>query len=126
MGPVMCCWFDYWRTAPGPADGSGEDFLGWFLRQVHDHDVANGVRTLDVLDVHYYPQGDVFNDQVDDRDGRPAAAQHALAVGPDVHGRVVGRRSASGSSHACGMPSTPRTRAPRSRSASGTWAPMAR
>ncbi len=63
----MCCWFDYWRTAPGPADGSGEDFLGWFLRQVHDHDVADGVRTLDVLDVHYYPQGDVVNDLVDDQ-----------------------------------------------------------
>ena len=65
MGPVMCCWFDYWGTAPGPADSSDEDFLGWFLRHVREHDEANGRRTLDVVDVRYYPQADVVNDRVD-------------------------------------------------------------
>ena len=30
----MCCWYDYWDIAPGPADGSDEDFLAWFLRNV--------------------------------------------------------------------------------------------
>jgi hypothetical protein len=64
-GPVMCCWYDYWDIAPGPADGSGTDFLTWFLTQVHDHDVAAGVRTLDVVDVHFYPQTEVFNDDTD-------------------------------------------------------------
>lgn len=66
MGPVMCCWFDYWRSAPGPADGSGEDFLSWFLRRVREYDEANGVRTLDVVDVHYYPQSGIYNGDVDD------------------------------------------------------------
>ena len=61
-GPVMCCWYDYWRTAPGPADGSGTPFLEWFLSNVAAHDADYGRRTLDVVDVHYYPQSDVYND----------------------------------------------------------------
>jgi hypothetical protein len=65
MGPVMCCWFSYWNTAPGPQDGSHEDFLPWFLAHVRDHDQQTGVRTLDVVDVHYYPQSDVYNDKDD-------------------------------------------------------------
>jgi hypothetical protein len=64
-GPVMCCWYDYWHIAPGPADGSGTAFLDWFLDQVRQHDEASGTTTLDVVDVHYYPQGDLFNDNVD-------------------------------------------------------------
>jgi hypothetical protein len=67
MGPVMCCWFDYWRNAPGPADGEKVDFLTWFLRGVRAHDTQVGHRTLDVVDVHYYPQSDVYNDKVDTR-----------------------------------------------------------
>ena len=64
-GPVICCWFDYWETAPGPADGSDEDFLSWFLRGVRAHDEQYGKRTLDAVDVHYYPQSPVFNDETD-------------------------------------------------------------
>jgi len=61
-GPVMCCWYDYWRNAPGPADGSGTPFLEWFLSNVAAHDAEFGQRTLDVVDVHYYPQSGVYND----------------------------------------------------------------
>ena len=61
----MCCWYDYWNTGPSAPDGSGEDFLSWFLRQVKSHDDQYGQRTLDVVDVHFYPQTDVFNDDVD-------------------------------------------------------------
>jgi Glycoside hydrolase family 44 len=31
--------------------------LPWYLQKVHEHDVATGVKVLDVLDVHFYPQG---------------------------------------------------------------------
>ena len=65
MGPVMCCWYSFWNTAPGPKTGPKEDFLAWFLERVHTHDSTVGRRTLDLLDVHYYPQSDVFNDKVD-------------------------------------------------------------
>jgi hypothetical protein len=64
-GPVMCCWFDYWDIGPGPADGSDADFLSWFLRGVRTHDEQNGTRTLDAVDVHYYPQSAVYNDKTD-------------------------------------------------------------
>ena len=64
-GPVMCCWYDYWNIAPGPADGSDQDFLEWFLQQVKAHDDETGQRTLDVVDVHFYPQSDVFNENTD-------------------------------------------------------------
>jgi glycosyl hydrolase family 44 len=66
MGPAMCCWFDYWRIAPDPPDGSDADFLTWFLTKVREHDEATGRRTLDVVDVHFYPQSEVFNDETDD------------------------------------------------------------
>jgi len=65
MGPVTCCWFDYWRTAPGPADGQDVDYLTWFLEQVRRHDERVGARSLHLLDVHYYPQSDVYNDETD-------------------------------------------------------------
>ena len=68
LGPVSCCWFDYWRTAPGPTDGH-EDYLYWFLDHVRQPTRLRS-RSIDVLDVHYYPQGDVYNEA--DR-GRTAA-----------------------------------------------------
>lgn len=64
-GPVMCCWYSFWRTAPGPSVGPKTDFLTWFLKKVRAHDRVTGQRSLDVLDVHYYPQSDVFNDRID-------------------------------------------------------------
>ena len=65
-GPVLCCWYDYWNTGPAPADGSDEDFLSWFLDGVKAHDDRTGARSIDYLDVHFYPQSDVFNDKDDD------------------------------------------------------------
>lgn len=65
LGPVTCCWYSFWRTAPGPTNGPYRDFLPWFLEQVRRHDEQHGARTLDVLDVHYYPQSQVYNDKAD-------------------------------------------------------------
>lgn len=64
-GPVACCWFPWWRNEPGPTSGPHESYLPWFLDRVRQHDADVGRRHLDVLDVHYYPQSDVFNDSVD-------------------------------------------------------------
>jgi hypothetical protein len=65
-GPVMCCWYDYWGIAPGPQGEGPHDFLQWFLESVKAHDDRTGIRTLDVVDVHFYPQTGVFNDDIDD------------------------------------------------------------
>lgn len=66
-GPVSWGWPGYMYSALDRGDDNfkahadrsnhGETpFLPWFLAQVHAHDVKAGRRTLDVLDVHYYPQ----------------------------------------------------------------------
>jgi glycosyl hydrolase family 44 len=75
LGPVSCCWHFYWNSAAGAGDKAkhdGQDFLPWFLDEVRRHDQQASARTLDVLDVHYYPEG-LYNDNVD-----PATAAHRL------------------------------------------------
>jgi hypothetical protein len=67
LGPVSCCWHFYWNSAAGATDKvkhNGQDFLPWFLDEVRRHDQQAGLRTLDVLDIHYYPEG-LYNDNVD-------------------------------------------------------------
>ena len=67
-GPVSWGWtgFEYSALDRGDdnfhshkdSDAHGDMwFLPWFLKKVHEHDVKTGRRSLDVLDVHYYPQG---------------------------------------------------------------------
>ena len=67
-GPVSWGWTGYNYSALDRGDDNfhtfadrkahgGDPFLLWFLKQVHAHDAQAGHRTLDVLDVHYYPQG---------------------------------------------------------------------
>ena len=49
------------RTAHG-----GQLFLPWFLKSVQAHDAKAGRRSLDILDVHFYPQGNgTFGGQTD-------------------------------------------------------------
>lgn len=66
-GPSSCCWWYYWNSAAGEADKAahgGVDLLPWWLDEVAARDAAAGVRTLDLFDVHYYPDG-VYNDDDD-------------------------------------------------------------
>lgn len=67
-GPVSWGWTGYTNSALDRGDDNfhthadrtrhgGEMFLPWFLKQVGAHDAKTGTRTLDVLDVHFYPQG---------------------------------------------------------------------
>lgn len=73
-GPVSWGWTGYhyspldrgtdnYRTHADRTRHGGDPFLLWFLKQVRAADTASsasgktGKRTLDVLDVHYYPQG---------------------------------------------------------------------
>jgi hypothetical protein len=56
FGPVFCCWWFYWNGANGndKAAHGGVDFLPWWLNQIYWLDQINGVRTLDVFDIHAY------------------------------------------------------------------------
>lgn len=75
LGPVTCCWHYYWNSAAGDLDklqNGNQDFIPWFLDKVRQHDEQNGTRTIDVLDIHYYPEG-VFRGGDD-----PETAAHRL------------------------------------------------
>lgn len=59
LGPVSCCWWFYWNGANGSDKGvhAGVDLLPWWLNEVYWEDKIAGVRSVDVLDVHAYPDG---------------------------------------------------------------------
>ena len=66
-GPATCCWYYYWNSMVGSSDKAqhgNTDFLPWFLAAVHKHDEQAHQRTLDVLDIHYYPDG-FYNNTTD-------------------------------------------------------------
>lgn len=64
LGPVVWGWCAYFHSGadgcmagPDQAAHGGQPFLEWYLDQICQHETDTGVRLVDVLDVHYYPQG---------------------------------------------------------------------
>ncbi|HVH35313.1 MAG TPA: glycoside hydrolase family 44 protein [Tahibacter sp.] len=45
-------------SGPDRAAHGGKPFVQWYLEQVCTYQAQNGVRLVDYLDLHYYPQGD--------------------------------------------------------------------
>jgi hypothetical protein len=57
FGPITCCWWFYWNGANSddkPAH-AGIDFLPWWLNEVYWQDQIAGTRSVDVFDLHAYP-----------------------------------------------------------------------
>jgi hypothetical protein len=59
FGPVSCCWWFYWNGENNndKAAHAGVDFLPWWLNEVYWQDKAANMRTLDIFDIHAYPDG---------------------------------------------------------------------
>ncbi len=59
FGPVSCCWWFYWNGANGSDKGAhaGVDLLPWWLNEVYWEDKVAGEHSVEVLDVHAYPDG---------------------------------------------------------------------
>ena len=59
LGPVSCCWWFYWNGANSNDRGAhgNIDQLPWFLNEVYWRDQIDNTRSLDVFDVHAYPDG---------------------------------------------------------------------
>jgi hypothetical protein len=57
LGPVSCCWWFYWNGANGNDKGAhgNIDQLPWFLNEVYWRDQIDNTRSLDLFDVHAYP-----------------------------------------------------------------------
>jgi hypothetical protein len=70
LGPVLWGWCAYFNSAadgcgPGPdrAAHANMDFVAWYLQQMHAYETQHGIRILDYLDLHAYPQGTgIFSD----------------------------------------------------------------
>jgi hypothetical protein len=59
FGWVSCCWGPYWNSGAGNPDKQAHaniDFMPWWINEVYWNDQINGARTLDVFDVHAYPE----------------------------------------------------------------------
>ncbi len=72
LGPTVWGWCAYFTSAsdaefannscvdgPDRQAHGGKAFIPWYLEQVCNYQQANGVRLVDYLDIHYYPQGGV-------------------------------------------------------------------
>ncbi len=60
LGPVSCCWYFYWNlnsSTDNKSTHAGIDFLPWWLNDIAWSDAAAGTRSLDVFDIHAYPDG---------------------------------------------------------------------
>jgi len=57
LGPVSCCWWFYFNGANGNDKSAhgGVDFLPWWLNEVYWQDQIAGTRSLDLFDIHAYP-----------------------------------------------------------------------
>jgi len=83
LGPVLWGWCAYFYSAaddcgPGSDYASHDNmaFVPWYLQQMQAYQTAHGVRILDYLDLHYYPQAD----DVALADGAGTAATQALRL----------------------------------------------
>ncbi len=57
LGPITCCWWFYWNGADNndKAAHAGNDFLPWWLNEVYWQDKIAGTRSVDLFDIHAYP-----------------------------------------------------------------------
>ena len=83
-GPVTWGYCDlFGSAADNCAQGSdraahgGMPFVAWYLQQVCANPLAGGARVVDVLDLHYYPQGNVA---LNDDDSTDTAARRLRSL----------------------------------------------
>jgi hypothetical protein len=75
FGAVSCCWWFYWNGANNNDKGAhaGIDFLPWWLNEVYWQDELAATRSVDVFDIHAYPDGP-------DTSGWTLAQERALSL----------------------------------------------
>jgi hypothetical protein len=61
FGPTMGGWYGQ-VALQGAPDGNGQNFIDFYLKSFADADASSGTRTLDVLDVHWYPEASSTSD----------------------------------------------------------------
>jgi hypothetical protein len=59
LGPISCCWEEYWNSTAGASDKQAHgnlDYWPWWLNHIYWTDQVNGTQTLKVFDFHAYPE----------------------------------------------------------------------
>lgn len=58
FGWVSCCWGPYWNPGPSgdKASHANIDFMPWWINEVYWNDQISGLPTLNVFDLHAYPE----------------------------------------------------------------------
>ncbi len=75
-GPVLSGWYSYfyspldrgsdnYQSKPDHRAHNNMDFLPWWLSQIYQHDQRAGGPSLDMLDIHYYPNGGEYGGGTD-------------------------------------------------------------
>lgn len=66
FGPTSWGWCAYFYSSadncydgPDRQEHDGKPFLEWYLEKIKTHEQETGVRLVDYLDIHFYPQEDV-------------------------------------------------------------------
>jgi hypothetical protein len=66
-GPAEWGWTNYFNSAADVAPGGNKKdrkahgnvpLLPWYLKKLHEYEKQTGTRILDIVDVHFYPQGE--------------------------------------------------------------------
>jgi hypothetical protein len=85
LGPVSWGWCEYFfSAADGCAVGpdrqahGGLPWIDWYLGKARDHEIQHGVRLVDYLDLHYYPQNGGVALSDDESAGTAAARLRSL------------------------------------------------
>ncbi len=59
LGPISCCWAEYWNSTAGSSDKQAHgnlDYWPWWLNHIYWTDQVNGTQSLKVFDFHAYPE----------------------------------------------------------------------
>jgi len=82
LGPVSCCWWFYWNGANNndKAAHAGIDFLPWWLNQIYWQDQISGARSLDMFDIHAYPDATTT-----DNSGNPLPKSQLQALATSIY-----------------------------------------
>lgn len=91
LGPAVWGWCAFFTSAADATSGScldgpdrqahgGTPFLEWFADRVCAEAAAGGTRPVDLLDVHFYPQGDGVAGFGGDGEDLPTAARRLRSV----------------------------------------------
>lgn len=75
-GPALWGWPAYFYSAADAEVGfrlrpdrrrhKDVPLLEWWLRELRRHEEQTGIRILDAVDVHYYPQSEIYSDKADE------------------------------------------------------------